>query len=192
VERRFVELIVRGPEQYARGWVRGFLAGRGTGAAVFFEGEAGFAPDSLFEEIKERLHVTHAATRTICDAETAELIRAGTEAAHEPGLTTASKREIESASFEYRFAIYNKEMGEAFAKALAAPPEGVALLDGKQSLRAPEEGGEPVPFGPSHRYEFHGEGRAEGVVDKIVRFRKELAGFDQAEVEPIRLKYRKA
>ncbi|MDP8222808.1 MAG: hypothetical protein P9L99_05560 [Candidatus Lernaella stagnicola] len=189
MSKTYVELLIEGPDEFARGYVSGFVAARGSHAELIFDSDAGFADDGFLQKIKEALHISAHITHCIVDEETAQLVREATDATDESLLTIRSDRFITSASFAYEFEIFNRENGAKFQARLADLPAGVALEDHalEETLDPSAKG--PELFSPAHDYALAGNGTAQGPIDKIVWLYKEFDSFDQVEAHPIHVRY---
>ncbi len=191
MSKTYVELLIEGPDDYARGYIRGFVAARGPQAEVIFDDEAGFADDGIVQKLKEALHIAKQITHCVVDEDTAVLVREAISTPVERLLSIHSDRVIEHASFKYEFAVFNKENGAKFVKCVGDLPTGVTLegheLD--ESIRPDAHGSEF--YSPAHEYELKGEGKAIGPINKIVWLYKEFDSIDQVNVESIHVQYAK-
>ncbi|MHA1567978.1 MAG: hypothetical protein ACTSXZ_00790 [Alphaproteobacteria bacterium] len=186
--KTFIELVIEGPADYVRGYIRGFMHARGPRAEVVFSDEIGLRDDGPVQKIKEALHLSREITHVIVDEETAALVREGINGGKtETGLTIHSDRVIDSAEFTYSFEVFSREHGTLILKALQDPPAGIALDSHEHVLREDPNAKGVELYSPAHDYELKGKGKAMGPLDKIVWLYKELASFDQVDVEPINL-----
>jgi hypothetical protein len=185
----YVELLIEGPSDFARGYVRGFVAARGSDAELIFDDEAGFADDGILQRLKEALHLSKELTHCVVDEATAELVREAVNDLDEKDLDIKSDRKIAGASFEYSFAIFNSESGENLLKGFADLPTGVALEGHEQEKTVDPDAKGTEIYAPTHAYELKGHGKAVGPIDKIVWLKKQLDSFDQVEVAPIYVTY---
>lgn len=189
MSRLFIELAIEGSGDYLQGYLDGFIAARGARAEVIYTDQAGFADEGALQKIKQALGLGADIHHVIVDAETVALVR---EALTLPAarLKIHSEREIESAYFDYSFAIFNPEIGQRLLAALQRLPEGVRLIGHRQNVEVDPDAKGAELYSPTHDFELKGGGRAEGAVDKIVHLYQELLGFEQAEIESIHVTHR--
>jgi len=188
--KTYVEMIIEGPEEYARGYVRGFVAARGSHAEVIFDDEVGIDVDDIVQKITGALGLSRKVVHSIVDADTAALVREAIGSARDVPLNVRSERTIDRARFEYKFEIFNREQGELVVKAFKNLPTGVALIGHDLHVKEdPSARGQEL-YSPAHEYSVTGHGAAEGPIDKIIWLYKELTSVEQLTAENITLAFK--
>ncbi|HPQ69239.1 MAG TPA: hypothetical protein PKW95_08915 [bacterium] len=188
--KTYVEMIIEGPEEYARGYIRGFVAARGSHAEVIFDDEVGIDEDDIVQKIKEALHLTREVTHAMVDAETAALVREAITTAQDVPLTVRSERTIDHARFEYKFGVYNREQGDLIINAFKDLPTGITLVDHDLHVKEDPSAHGKELYSPAHEYSVTGQGAAEGPIDKIIWLYKELTSVEQLTAEDITLVFK--
>jgi len=190
MDKTYVELVIEGPEEYARGYINGFVAARGGKGELIFDDEAGFADDGILQKIKEALHLTRQSTHCYIDEHTAALVREAIGGEAEHRLSIRHDRVIREASLAYELHMFNRELAQKAYAVLHKPPLGVRLIDHQIEGRVDPDAKGAELFTPVHDFEIKASGTAVGPLDKIVWMYKELASYDQVRIEPIHLSYR--
>jgi hypothetical protein len=191
--RTFVEVVVEGPRGRSRGFVEGYLAGRGLDERLLDAEEEGFDCETLRERLREILHPGEEVLHLLVPAETLDEVREAADAAASRGIVVAirASRPLVGASFVFSFAAYSPEHGRRVLALLSDLPEGVRLL----RERPFEERLDPAARGieaysPAHEYEFRGKGTVEGDLEGVLAVRRRLRDesavrLGRAELIPI-------
>lgn len=183
----FVEMIIEGPEEYACGYIRGFVAARGERAEVIFNDEVGIDDDDIVQKIKEVLRLSREVTHVVVDAETADLVREAIASTRDVPLSIRSERTVARAEFEYTFDVFNREHGDLIIKAFNDLPTGIALLEHELNVKEDPSAHGKELYSPAHEFSVKGQGKAEGPIDKIIWLYKELTSVEQLTAEDITL-----
>ena len=187
--RTYAELVIEGPEEYTRGFIRGFVGACGPHAEVFFNDEIGLAGDSLVQSIKEKLGLARQVTHVVADDETTKLVREAVAAEPEHKMAIHSERQIDSASMHFKFHVYNGELGGRLKQGVNHPAAEVAMSDVVLHETVDPKAKGVELYTPAHDYELTGQATAAGPLDKIIKLYQELSSIEQLVIEPIRLKY---
>jgi len=189
MSKTYVELIIEGPDEFARGFITGFVAASGSHAELIFDDEAGFADDGPLQKLKEALRLSDKVTHCVVDDQTAALVREAIASADANPLVVRSDRVIADASFAYDFEIFNRENGDKLLQCLKDVPASVKLVGHEQETKLNPDARGAEMFAPEHDYALVGHGTAVGPVDKIVWLFKEFDSISQVRVEPIHVRY---
>lgn len=189
MENTYVEMVIEGPADYVRGYIRGFVQAKGPQARVFFDDEVGLREDGLVQKIKETLHLAREVTHLVVDQETADLARQAIGEEQESQLVIRSDRVIEQASFDYEIEIFNRELGQALFKAFEERPQDIVLDQHELNIEEDPAAKGVELYSPAHDYIMKGKGHAAGQLGKIIWLYKELASYDQVDVGSIHLTF---
>jgi hypothetical protein len=189
----FVEVVLEGPRGRARGFVEGYLAGRGVEARLLDAEEEGFERETLREHLREVLHPGAEVLHLLVPAGALEEVREAAETAAGRGIGLAIRkiRPLVGASVAFTLEGFSPEHGRRVLALLADLPEGVAL----RRERPFEERLDPdargiEAYSPAHEYELRGKGTVEGDLEGVLsvhrRLREESAvRLGRAELIPI-------
>lgn len=184
MDRRFRVLLVHGPYPLVRGYVAGFLAGRGLSGKIYFcekekiEVDLG-AEEGLAEKLAEWIGFHRDTTTAFAVEEKIhgplmEALKAPDDAL---GVSVEISRSVARSRFDVRFETFSSEEGSEIRSLVEGPPKGVAASDDfriDEKIRATGKGVEA--YAPEHEYELKGKGTFAGPLDEIVEFRRTLAG----------------
>jgi len=187
----YFEVTIEGSVELMKGFVAGFLEGRGVAGDVFFGDEYhidGKNPAGLL------LRLTGIRGKTftvIVGAELHNLLATALEKRRRVvPLKILKIREIIEAAFEVAFRTYSPEIGTKLKGLLDSLPEGV----GKNAAFTMHEVFNPEgkgveAYAPLHEYELHGKGQISGPVKGVFGLYHQLGRFDVAERGNIELTY---
>lgn len=170
MNRNFIEMVIEGPRGKTRGFIEGFLSGRGHGNQVIDAEEEEFDCEPMRERIREMLIPSGNTVHLLVPEDLRDEVDEAIAAAGAWGATLALRQErrVRAARFEFDFRIYSREHAARVKELLARVPEDVTLeADPFQETDLPgeESGG---AFAPVHAYELRGEGSASGPIEAIL------------------------
>jgi hypothetical protein len=177
------ELVLEGPERAARGFVAGFLAGRGVHGGGVFGSDVGLAAESLGERVRELLaagrHHVFFAPEPLAGA----LADAVDAHGHEVGVRVESRRALASASFTFHAEAFDRDSAARIRGALlASPPPSARVedLEEKEETHADERGVEL--YAPAHAYTYRVSGRIVGALPAVLELRRRAVTTDFVKV----------
>ncbi len=191
MNKDYCEVVIEGHLDLAKGFVMGFLAGRGIEGSAFFDETCHIAGDYETGPILRLIHArdnvsTLIAGSGLCDLLIAALNRHPQAIA----LKIRKARRVLSAAFACTFRTYSREAGEKIKEILNCVPEGV---DGESAFEMHEkldpEGKGHEMFTPLHDYELAGKGRISGSVRGVLDLYERLKRFEVVEVGELELTY---
>jgi len=187
--KKYYEVAVEGSLDLIRGFVLGFLQGRGI------EGEAVFSVERHVrhgEGLGQLLRHLDTSRLIVGEGVGLQLREALGKASPELDLKVLSIREITGARFDFSFRTYSRKAGEDLKDAFRNPPAGVALQDYavKEDIREEAKGIEA--YAPLHDYEINGSGRATGDAKAVIDYYDRIEHNELIELGAIELEYGKA
>ena len=191
MNEQYYEVIIEGDQNLMKGFVMGFLAGRGISGGVFFdaachiEGECASGP--LMRLVKAQ---GNANVLIVGSALHDLLVAALNDHSHVLPLRIKKVRQVLSAAFECTFRTYSREVGAELKEIVNGIPEGV---DGKKGFEVQEkvdpEGKGLEFFTPLHEYELTGKGRLSGSVKGVLDLYQRLERFEVVELGELELTF---
>lgn len=193
MNERYYEVVIEGNLDLMKGFVMGFLAGRGIEGGVFFdeachiEGECSTGPllrligardDNCIMIVGSGLHDL--------------LVTALRKHEAVLPLRVRKVREVLSAAFICEFRSYSREVGAQLKEILSGIPAGA---NGKSGFEMHEkldpEGKGLEMFTPLHDYELTGKGRISGSVKEVLDLYHRLGRFEVVELGELELTFGK-
>jgi len=190
--KKYYEVVVEGSFDLIKGFVLGFLRGRGI------EGEAVFSAERHVKHGEGLGHLLRLLTR---QGDTSSIIigegiglllqEALGKVDHQLDLKVLSIREITGSHFNFKFRTYSRKAGEALKETFEKPPAGVSLecFELEENVRPESKGVEA--YAPLHDYEIQGSGRAVGDARAVIDFYDRIEHNELIELGEIVLEYGK-
>lgn len=185
------ELVIAGNYGIVKGFVTGFLRGRGFSTEAVFSQESSIRGAGLRELVKTwtgmQEHLAHVIVAGEIAGELAQEVANCQPSLH---LEVLSDRRIKSATFKFHYKIYARVYGEEVKGIFADVPKTVKINyehAPRENLRADGKGIEM--YAPEHEYELSAEGTATGSFDDIFPFFRKVEEHPLIQVEEIHLEY---
>jgi len=191
MNKSYCEVIVDGSFDLIRGFVLGFLEGKGLSGEAIFENEHHIQNENTFGQLLRFIGVKEEYIHCIVGCGFHNLLR---QAVQNRGLQNEIKlisvRDIRDAYFEFNYRAYNRKLGEKFKVLFGSLPAGLRIEKG----RGPEEQVHPdakgiEAYAPLHEYELKGSGEIHGPVKEIIDFYGMLEHEEMIELGHIKLIY---
>ena len=191
MNERYCEVTVEGSLDLVKGFVTGFLEGRGVSGDVFFGSDYHIEKGSP-SGLLMRLTGIHGETCTlIVGAGLHDLLAAALENRRcIVPLRVLKVRPVLSAAFDVTFRTYSREVGAELRELLGGLPAGVSRGPGFEMHEAVTPEGKGIEaYAPLHEYELRGKGRIEGDVKGVFGLYHRLERFEVAERGDMELIY---
>lgn len=158
----FSEVVINAPFLLVKGFLMGYLQGRGETFPYFFHRKHSINHETPGELMREMLHL-ECHTPICLPSEVVPDVQTALDNVHDKlGIDIKSVRPIKRASFTFSFHLYSEERTGACKELFRHVPEGVELLDfSPTELR----GGSVVgvsEFGNINQYCYEGSGKVHG------------------------------
>jgi hypothetical protein len=187
----YFEVVVEGSFNLMKGFVVGFLEGRGVAGDVFFGKDYHIEKESPVGLLM-RLTGTHDKTCTvIVGAGLHGLLAAALEKRrHVIPLRMVQVRQVSSAAFDVMFRTYSKEVGTEINDLLNQLPEGVIReSDFEMHEMLTPEGKGIDAYAPLHEYKLDGKGRISGSVKGVFDLYFRLGRYEVVDLGDMELTY---
>ncbi len=187
---RYYEVVVEGSFDLIKGFVLGFLQGRGIEGEAVFSAERHVRQSEGIGQLLRQLTRRGNKSSIIIGEGVGRLLREALErTGDELDLKVLSVREIKSAHFDFKFRTYAKAAGEDLKETFTNLPAGVAVegLDLKEEVRPEAKGVEA--YAPLHHYEIRGKGRVTGDAKAVIDFYDRIEHNELIELGEIELDF---
>lgn len=187
--KKYNEVVLEGSFDFMRGFVLGFVEGRGIRGEAIFETEHHIENESKFGQLLRIIGAKGNRTNLLVGSGLHDLLR---EAIEKRGLQKEIKivsvREITEAYFEFSYHAYSRTLGEELKTLFGSLPPGLRLEKGhgpKETVH-PEAKGIEV-YAPLHEYEIEAKGEIHGPVKEVINLYGEVEHKAMVELGNIKL-----
>ncbi len=187
---RYYEFVVEAPLMLVKGFVLGWLKGRGKENEVYFSKKLGIERSTLMEAVREWLGIENLTHFVIPEYLKDELKQAIEEMSVRLGMTIKSLRLIKGARIEFDFHIFNQEIAQQLKELLKAIPKDY-LKELKEREVYEEDADQAELYAPLHPYEYHGHAVIEGSFKPLIDYYVKLKEMPQVYEKPLKLIFEK-
>lgn len=166
----FYELVIQSPFLLIKGFLMGFMYGRGPEFPYFFHRKAGIRRETLGEVIREYLSLDNYTHLCLPEKVVPDFVAALERAEPKIGVRVVKKRKIKEAEFRFGFEIYSEDQAAECKALFAKMPKGVSLLNYNPVEIKDEHIRGIKEYAPSHPYIFRGQGLVKGDFEPLVDF----------------------
>jgi hypothetical protein len=191
MNKEYYEVVIEGHLELAKGFVMGFLAGRGIEGSAFFDEACHIVGESEAGDLLRLISAHNNVSTVIVGAGLHDLLAAALSRHPQViALTIRKARRVLNAAFDCKFRTYSREVGEKIKAILSCTQEGV---DGESAFEMHEkidpEGKGHEFFTPLHDYELAGKGRISGAVKGVLDLYQRLGRFEVVELGELELQF---
>lgn len=189
----YTEIMIKGELALIKGFVIGFLEGRGDKGDTFVEEER-IEEDSPLEMILHFFtghpHLVPVIAETgMVDA----ICKALQNRKEEIPSEVISVKDVTGAFFEFKYKTFSEEVGKSLQAFFSKLPEGIEIKPGYKPEEKITPSGKGVEaYAPLHDYELKGSGIIRGGVKEIYQFYCRAGLFEVVELGKLTLEYGKA
>jgi len=187
----YYEVTVEGSQDLLKGFVIGFLEGRGISGETFFGGEYELDEENPLEVLFRMMRQREESTTVIVEAELRGQLREALQRRKDSlPLKVVSVREVTGANFGFSVKTYSREVGQALRDLFTRPPEGVSVdpLFFPEEIVIPEGKGVEA-YAPLHEYEMKWKGRVSGPIREIFSLYHRAGRFEVVKLGELHLDY---
>jgi len=187
----YFEVTIEGNLELMKGFVAGFLEGRGVVGDVFFGDDYHIDGENPAGLLLRLTGIRGETCTVIVGTGLHNLLAVALEKRRRVvPLKILKVRQIVHAAFEIAFRTYSREAGAELKALLDGLPEGVGRdADFKLHEVLDPEGKGVDAYAPLHEYELDGKGRISGSVKGVFGLYHRLGRFEVAELGDIELTY---
>jgi len=190
MKKAYYEVVVEAPESLIKGFIEGYLMGRGCRGTVFYSREHHIRCESLAELVKEWIGMRNL-THLVVDDKSLKIIKDGFKRSKGDLVNSLkSVRKISSASFQFSFHVYAPYYATKIKAMLKKLPDGVRLKRGykfREKIIPEARGAEG--YAPEHDYEASGSGTIVGDLHGVLRVHEKMLKHELIEVKDIVLRF---
>lgn len=187
-EPTFYEVVLEGPPEVSRGFLRGLLLGAGHDGYLDFGLERMGAGGSLGEKLREMIHLHPHECHAVVDVPVRDLLaRSAASMERESGLRLAAQNQIRAARFSFHYQAFAPRYAREIGALLAALPAGLRREGGEPTETLDPDAHGIEAYSPAHEYEAKGEGRIVGRVDLVIEAWRRLDAHPLVQVETVEL-----
>jgi len=178
-DSQIVEALFRGHHHLVRGFVLGFLVGRGLPLAAYFDDDLNFHCHGRMEWIK--IHVGLQTEDTFALISSTALAELQTALSQQPGaicLKLIDTRPVTAASFKFSYTAFTPEDGQRLLDLFRELPAGTALSpDYQPEVKVASSAKGIEVYTPVHDYHIRARGELSGAPEGVLR----LAAYARKE-----------
>lgn len=191
MNKDYYDVVIEGHLDLAKGFVMGFLAGRGIEGGAFFDETCHIAGENEAGPLLRLVSARGSLSTLIIGSGLYDLL-ADALSRHPQAIALRIKkvRRVLSAAFTCQFRTYSREAGDKIKEILSCVPEGVDGESGFEMREKLDSEGKGVElFTPLHDYELTGKGRISGSVKGVLDLYQQLGRFEVAELGELELTF---
>lgn len=192
MNKEYCEVVVevKGSLDLVRGFVYGFLEGKGIQGEAIFGEDHHVENEGMFGQVMRLIGVKGNRVHLIIGAGFFKLLEKALEQRKEEfALEIISERKISQASFGFSYRAYTRELGEKLMALFGDPQEGLQVKDYKPKETVMPEGKGVETYAPLHEYEVKATGTIYGSAKDVIDFYGSAEHHDMVELDNIRLEY---
>lgn len=189
--KSYCEMTIKGSPELIKGFVIGFVEGRGVREEPLIEDECLIEEDSPLGLIMHFFTDRHHLTPVIVESELCKSLsesfrkHTGTLQA-----TVAAVREITGAHFSFHYKTFSSEVGKSLLELFSKLPEGVRISDYEPREKITPDGKGVEAYAPLHDYELKAQGTVSGGIKEVYDLYCRAAHYDVVETGKLILVYK--
>ncbi len=187
----YFEVTVEGSHDLLKGFVIGFLEGRGITGETFFGDDYELDEENPLEVLFRMMGHREENTTVIVEADLRLQLREALQKRKDSlPLKVVSVREVTGATFGFSLKTYSREVGQSLRDLFSNPPEGVAVEPPffPDETVIPEGKGVEA-YAPLHEYEMKWKGQVSGPVREVFSLYHRVTRFEVVKTGDLRLNY---
>jgi hypothetical protein len=192
MNKEYCEVVIEGSFDLIKGFVYGFLEGRGIRGEAVFGKDHHVENESKFGQMMRLIGFKGDRFTLIVGSGFLKLLKEALERREdEVALKIVSERKIRQASFGFRYRAYTKDLGDKLKALFGNPPEKLQVKDYEPEETVLPEGKGVEAYAPLHEYEVKATGTLYGPICDVIDFYGKAEHYDMVELGNIKLKYDK-
>ncbi len=188
---RCCELVVEGHVDLIKGFIVGFLKGKGMRGGALFARDHHVRDDTELRHFFRLLTGHEDQVHVLVDESLCQPLEDAFANVHEAlPLELVSAREVAGARFSFAYEAYAKEAGDELKGLFTNLPEGVSIV-GYEVKEEVDPGAKGIEaYAPLHHYQIKATGRITGAVKAVIDFYDRLDQHALVAPEEIVLEFR--
>jgi hypothetical protein len=183
----YVEVVLEGSIELIKGFVIGFLEGRGIQGKAVFEEDDSAGEEGALAQLLRLVSLKEDRIRVVVRKEIHDLLEDALQRRkRDVPARIVSVRDVRQVSFDFRYHTYSRQAGEELKEFFRHLPEGLQLegYQPREVLNPDAKGVEA--YAPEHDYEVEAEGKIRGEPVKAVELYDRLKHVELIELGEIR------
>jgi hypothetical protein len=188
--KKYYEEVIEGSFDLIKGFVLGFLQGKGIEGEAVFSAERHIKQSEGIGQLLRQLTRRGDKSSIIIGEGVGRLLQeALARIGDDLDLEVLSVREIKAAHFDFEFRTYAKKAGEGLKEIFQNLPARVTLegFELQEDVRPEAKGVEA--YAPLHHYEIRGKGRVTGDAKAVIDFYDRIEHNELVKLGDIRLEF---
>jgi hypothetical protein len=184
MNEHYYDVVIEGSLDLMKGFVMGFIEGRGVAGDIFFGEEYHIESESKVGLLLQLMGFHDKTCTVIVGSGLYEVLAAALKRRQNTiPLRILKVRQVSNASFAFSFGTYSREVGEEISSLLAHLPEGIVHEPDIELHRILDPEGKGLEtFTPLHDYELNGKGRISGSVKGVFELYHRLQHYEVVEL----------
>lgn len=188
---RCCELVVEGHFDLIKGFIVGFLEGKGMRGAALFARDHHVRGDTELKQFFRLLTGHKDQVRVLVDESLCQPLQDAFANVREAlPLNLVSAREVAGARFSFAYEAYAREAGDELKGLFASLPPGVSIVDYEVKEEVEPEAKGIEAYAPLHHYRIKATGRITGAVKAVIEFQDKLEEHPLVTLEGVLLEFR--
>jgi hypothetical protein len=187
--KQYVHMIVQGSPDLIKGFVTGFLAGKGLQEQLFFFSDNLIDVESTFGKILRKIGAKEDQIHFLVDESISGAITEGITRAESLPIKVISVKKIIDALFPFSFQTFSRPTAEKLKNILRELPPGVRQEGYLEKEKVNSEAKGIELYTPDHEFTFKASGKIHGQVMEVIDFQRTLQNQEFVTVGEITLMY---
>ena len=187
--KKYYEVVLEGSFDLIKGFVLGFIEGRGIQGEAIFEAEHHIENESMFGQLLRFIVKKGNKINVIIGSGLHDLLCEALEKRNlQKEIKIISAREITEAYFEFSYHAYSRKLGNELKTLFGSLPPGLRIEKGKGPNETVIPEGKGVEaYAPLHEYEIEARGEIHGPVKAVINLYGEAEHKDMVKLGSIKL-----
>ncbi len=179
---KYVQVVFEAKEEFIRGYLQGFMAGKGATWRYFFNHNAGIKAESLKEKIREWTSLSDKYQYLILPQELYDGVK-------QSGLQVLSSQPVAAGKFSVTVKCACAKETQEIKKIIAEKPADLQTLDWQEDEKTDKKAHGVELYTPAHEYTCEASGSFAGEIETVIEFRRKLAEHSVVDARQIELEF---
>lgn len=179
---KYVQTVFEAKEEFIRGYLQGFIAGKGASWRYFFNHNAGIKAESLKEKIREWTLLSDKYQYLLLQQELYDSVQ-------QAGLQALSCHPVALGKFSVTVKCASTKEAQEVKRIIAEKPVGVQTIDWQEEETTDKKAHGVELYTPVHEYTCEASGSFTGEIETVIEFRQKLAEHSVVDAKQIELEF---